>query len=127
MQQKVKANPRLLVPPMSEALEGNFTAQLLDYEFFVLSALGFECWFALPFDYIDSFHDTALHTDALLQLKRCAVCFANDSFRSNIGLFKTAEDIAKVCLLLASQYLKFPVALEVDEETYKSIKEIYDR
>ena len=127
MKLRTKANPLLQVPPLSEAMEASFSEKLLEFEHALLEALGFDCWLALPYDFIDQFSSEALSTDSLSALKKYAACFANDSFRTPVGLHRSAEAIARACLLLSAQHLKLPLTLEVDDETYKYIRAIYSR
>ena len=123
---KVSGNPRLQIPPLSQSMLHAYSERVLAYEFAVLEALSFNCWFELPYVHIEQYTNEALDGPTLSQLKQYAKFFANDSFRSNVGLHKSAEQIGEVCLCLSAEYLKLPMSFRVDEETYKNVKEIYN-
>ena len=127
MKLKTEANPVLQSPPLSSAMSQLFAEQLLVLEHKVLESIGFDCWVELPYDLIDSFQETDLDPHLLAQVKHYARFFANDSFRTEVGLCKPADEVAKVCLVLAAQHLRVPLSLDVDEETFKTVKEIYSR
>jgi hypothetical protein len=51
---KVRRNPRLQIPPLTEGMAQKFACTLLDYEFSLLEVVQFDLTFESPYPYIEA-------------------------------------------------------------------------
>lgn len=97
-----------------------------NYEFELLNEIGFNIEIPLAYPFIRNFiFPINISSDLRKTIIRYANNFANDSFRTNLCLYKGPENIAIACVFLAVKYVKFEMQIDADQETIGVIQNLY--
>jgi len=124
MSLKRKLRPDLQIPPLSERMKMRFRESLFDCEFELLGSSAFEVQLDLPYPYLEA-AQSRVPKDRCEAFLRVARNFANDSYRTQLCLLKSASAIAEACVFLASEYLHLGLPSTPDQETVEKILELY--
>lgn len=129
MERLRSGNPNLQTPPLSNLMLQNLKQTFLGLEFRLLNDLRFEVAVPLPYQYITEFQRKIRDWDpkAREDYLRVANNFCNDSFRTQVCLIKSAENIAHACLHLAAEYFRLRIDIPHDKETVFRIAELYKK
>lgn len=95
--------------------------QILFYEFHLLAILDYN--FIAPLPYGEIFSIVSKNYSGILL--RIANNFANDSFRTRVGLRFNAEEIAEACVYLAAEFLDIDQESRANMEAVAEIMSIY--
>ena len=124
MSLKRKLRPDLQIPPLSERMKMRFRESLFDCGFELLGSSAFEVQLDLPYPYLEA-AQSRVPKDRCEAFLRVARNFANDSYRTQLCLLKSASAIAEACVFLASEYLHLGLPSTPDQETVEKILELY--
>ena len=127
MEKRKEKQPNLQTPPISEATIHNLKAAFVALEFRLLDEMHFEVVVNLPYNHLAAYQRHVQDWDPATRktFLKIANNFCNDSFRSQVCLVKSAENIAQACLLLAARYLSLSIHIEPDLETVSIILRLY--
>lgn len=127
MEKRKEKQPNLQTPPISEATINNLKAAFVALEFRLLDEMHFEVVVSLPYSYLSAYQRHLQDWDSATRktFLKIANNFCNDSFRSQVCLVKSAENIAQACLFLAARYLSLSINIEPDLETVSKILQLY--
>ena len=128
MEKRKEKNPNLQSPPISQAAVNNLKAAFVALEFQLLNEIHFEVVVSLPYNSITAYQKQISDWEPLTRktFLKIANNFCNDSFRSQVCLVKSAENIAQACFFLAARYLRLSSSIEPDLETVSIILQIYN-
>ena len=121
---KRKVHPTLQAPPLSESMRSRLRESLFACEYELLESSAFEVHIPLPYTFID-LAQARVPKDQRDSFLRVARNFANDSYRTQLCLWKSAESIAEACVFLAKEFLHLQVDTFADQETVEKIIELY--
>lgn len=124
MTQKRKMQPDLQAPPLSDRMKLRLRESLFDCEFALLECSAFEVNLELPYDYLER-AQARVPKDMRETFLRVARNFVNDSYRTQLCVYKSASAIAESCIFLASEYLRLGVPAEPDQEAVEKIIDLY--
>lgn len=124
MSLKRKLRPDLQIPPLSERMKLRLRESLFDCEFQLLESSAFEVSLELPYPYLEAAL-SRVPKDRREAFLRVARNFANDSYRTQLCLFKSASAVAEACVFLASEYLHLSIPSTPDQETVEKIIDLY--
>ena len=124
MTQKRKSQPDLQAPPLSERMKTRLRESLFDCEFALLESSAFEVNLDLPYVYLER-AQSRVPKDVRETFLRVARNFVNDSYRTQLCLYKPASVIAESCIFLASEYLRLGIPAVPDQEAVEKIIDLY--